>query len=296
MSISGALDRYRPPGVFSHSTGMGNFWGLAAGMLMGWLLSGPRPLPIWIWFSAAAAVLALPISITRSIVFYYALILFFGIAGSLVAGRAVKNLVIGLVVLCVVGFGVSRLEIFQDASTTFLVRWEGAQNFEGEGEGVVGVLSKRIGGTFISALEGFGKAKILGEGIGLGTNVGAMRKTGEKGFLLAEGSLPQIVSELGPVLGLALILWRVGLALKLMQMSLSAARRGNLLPIAMSGMSVQAVILAQTSQPTILGFLVMLAGLTIAACNAFPRLGYSTYPEQAGIFDFEKNHSFAESG
>lgn len=270
MSISGVLDRYRPPGVFSHSTGMGNFWGLAGGMLMGWLLSGPRPLPVWIWFSAASAVLALPISITRSIVFYYGLIFMFGLAGCLLAGRAVKNLLIGLLILCVVGLGVSRLEIFRDATETFQMRWEGAKNFEGEEEGLAGVLKKRVGGIFIAAFEGLGRVEVFGAGIGLGTNVGAMRKTGEKGFLLAEGSWSVILSELGPVLGVGLIFWRVGLGLKLLSMSVSAARRGNLLPIVLAGMSIQAVVLAQTSQPTLLGFLVVLAGLTIAACNAPP--------------------------
>jgi hypothetical protein len=271
MSISGALDRYRPPGFFSHSSGMGNFWGLSAGMLLGWLLSGPRPLPVWIWFSSAAAVLALPISITRSMVFYYGLIFLFGIAGCLLAGRAVKNLIIGLFILAVVGFGVSRFEIFQDATTTFQARWQGAEAFEAEGEGVAGVLKRRIGGSILSAASGLGKAKVFGEGIGLGTNVGAVRKTGQKGFLLAEGSLPLIVSELGPVLGLALIFWRAGLAVKLILLAVTAARRGNLLPICLAGMATHIVILGQTSQPTILGFLVLIAGLALAACNA-PRV------------------------
>jgi hypothetical protein len=78
--------------------------------------------------------------------------------------------------------------------------------------------------------------------------------------------------------------------MKLLSMSVSAARRGNLLPIVLSGMSCQAVVLAQTSQPTLLGFLVVLAGLTNAACNAPPVAKRKSVP----LVDF--NESFDSPG
>jgi hypothetical protein len=267
MSISGALDKYRSTGSFSHSTGLGNFVGLSAAFLFAWLVAGPRPLPVWLWGSSAALILAVPLSISRAIIFYYVLILGFGTLGCLLAGRAVKNLAVAFVLLAITAFAVANFEIFKDSTATFKVRWEGAEASEGEGEGLKGVLRKRIGGTLIVAWNGIMNEKFFGHGIGLGTNVGAVRKTGGKVFLLAEGALPVIVSELGPPLGVALILWRLGLALKLFRLAFRESVKRNILPMTLAGMSIQILIFGQTSQPTILGFLVVCAGLTLASCN-----------------------------
>ena len=55
--------------------------------------------------------------------------------------------------------------------------------------------------------------ELLGMGIGLATNVGAVRSVGEKGFIVAEGAWPAMVGELGPILGFALIVWRVAMTM-----------------------------------------------------------------------------------
>ena len=45
------------------------------------------------------------------------------------------------------------------------------------------------------------------------------------------------------------------------------ARRGNTLPLLMVSFALPLVFMGQTSQPTALGFIVLGAGLTLAACN-----------------------------
>jgi hypothetical protein len=45
------------------------------------------------------------------------------------------------------------------------------------------------------------------------------------------------------------------------------ARRGNAFPLIMGGYAVVLVLMGSTAQPTALGFLVLGAGLMLAACN-----------------------------
>jgi hypothetical protein len=119
----------------------------------------------------------------------------------------------------------------------------------------------------LDAIEMAWKSEPLGMGIGLATNVGAMRATGQKGFLVAEGAWPAMVGELGPILGFSLIAWRVMLAFKLALLAYRQALIKNTLPLILGGIALQGLLIGQTSQPTGLGFLVLAAGLMLAACN-----------------------------
>jgi hypothetical protein len=69
------------------------------------------------------------------------------------------------------------------------------------------------------------------------------------------------------MLGAVVLAFRFLLAFKLGQMSFVQAKRGNTLPMLLSGAGIVAVLLGTTSQPTSLGFIVLSAGLMLAACN-----------------------------
>lgn len=263
----GALGRNRPPGTFSFTNGVAEFFALATALLAAWLVTGPRPMPKWIWLSAGAVLTAIPVSISRTLLVKDAIIgLFTGVA-SVLAGRQVQRFLLGGVGLAVVFFAVSRAETFQDASKVFEARWEEATDQEGGDEGFKGVLSKRVGSPTSGIFETAAKAPILGMGIGLGTNIGAMRIAGTKKFMVSEDAWGSVLGELGPILGLALIALRVCLALWLLRLGIRQARSGNTLPLILGGYALANVLLGQTSQPTALGFLVVGAGLMLAACN-----------------------------
>lgn len=265
--FSGALGKFRPPGTFSFTNGLSEFYGLAAACIVGLVVSGVRPLPKWIWLSAASLVVALPVSISRTLLFKYAGVIAAAVVSSVLAGRNIKNLFVGGLVLSVVALAATRLPVVQDAQRAFDARWEAATEAEGGEEGVQGVLQHRVGGSTVGAVSKSLDAPITGHGIGLGTNVGAMRATGQRRFLIAEGAWPATIGELGPILGLVLIGVRIALAIYLLQLSWKQARRGNSLPLILSGYAVVLVLLSGTGQPTALGFLVLGAGLTLAACN-----------------------------
>ena len=267
VGFTGALGRFRPPGTFSFTNGLTEFYALAAACVLGLVLSGPRPLPKWIWLSAASLVAALPISISRGLLFKYVGVVAAAVASSALAGRNIKNLMVGGVVLTAVSLLATRLPVVQDAQRAFEARWERATEAEGGEEGVQGVLENRVGGSTLGALANAFDAPIFGHGIGLGTNVGAMRASGKKAFLIAEGAWAATIGELGPILGLMLIGIRVALGFSLLRQAWSQARRGNSLPLTLGGFAIMLVAMGGTGQPTSLGFLVVGAGLMLAACN-----------------------------
>lgn len=265
--FGGALDRFRPPGTFSFINGLTDFYGLAAAFLVAWLTCGPKPVPRWIWISAAGIIFALPLSISRTLLFSYALVAIMAALSSALAGRTIRNFALACILLAGLAFLVAQSSLFQDAKEAFLFRWDDATWSEGEGEGVSGVLSKRVFGTMLSGLKMAGQVPLSGMGIGLGSNVGAMRAVGAKDFVVAEAAWPAMVGELGPILGILLIFVRVLLAYKILVYALFDARRKKPLPLVMGAVALPALIMGQTSQPTSLGFLVLNVGLMLAACN-----------------------------
>jgi hypothetical protein len=269
-AFSGAMGKMRPPGVFSFISGLASFFGLAAAFFVGWLACGPVRKPKWFWFSVAAIVFALPLSISRTLLFYYALVMIFAAASIFLSGRKIKPLLAGLAAVAIIAAALSTIEIFQIAQEAFGQRWMDAKISDaGDAgdRGLAGILLARVGGSFLESIESMQTSELLGAGIGLGTNFGAMRAIGEKGFVLAEGSWPATIGELGPFLGFALIFWRSALAIQLAKLSYSKALQKNPLPMILGGISLQALVLGQTSQPTALGFIVVCSGLMLAACN-----------------------------
>jgi hypothetical protein len=265
-AFSGAMGRYRPPGTFSFITGTIGFCSLALAGWVAWLLSGPRPLPWWIWLSAAALVFALPISISRTLLFLYVIIGCGGVVFALLAPGGLKKMAFGLMVGGIAAGLVSYVPVFQDAQEVFSVRWERSVATEGEGEGVYGVLQKRVFQGSLNYLSDMANKPLFGEGLGLGTHVGATRITGERRFAIAENVWGATIGELGPIFGFFLIAMRVALAALLLVLALAQCRYGNALPLLFGGYALVFLVIGQTSQPTGLGFITVSTGLMLAAC------------------------------
>lgn len=134
-------------------------------------------------------------------------------------------------------------------------------------KGVAGVLALRVGGTFFEGLKMVSTAPLAGAGIGLGTNVGAKFATGERAFLIAEGAWASTVGELGPLLGLVLLFWRLSLAGILAFAASVQSLKKNTLPLILCSSALPAMVIGGTAQPTALGFLVVSCGLLLAACS-----------------------------
>jgi hypothetical protein len=268
VGFSGALGRFRPPGTFSFTNGLVEFYALAAAGIAAWLLGGPRPLPKWLWLSSASLIVALPVSISRGLFFKYGLTGLGAVAGSVLAGRQIKQLVTGAVLLVLLGLAVSRVPVVQDARTAFEHRWDTATANEGDGEGVQGVVSKRLSYSTMDSFTDILDYPILGYGLGLGTHFGAQRVTGKRKFAIAEGLWGSLLGELGPILGLIGLVFRVALAVWLAKLGWTCARRGNTLPLLLGTFAIPLVFMSPTGQPTWLGFVVVGAGLVLAGCKS----------------------------
>ena len=276
-AFQGALGRSRPPGTFTFISGVVSFYSLAAASLF-MVIYGSKVRQrgrLFCMVAGIALVVALPVSISRSLLAAYLLVLVSLIVTLLISRVRILPLVSGLFAV-LIAFGLATtLPVFQDTSVAFLARWEGAGAASGsdrEEVGDVGIatnqLQNRVLPGFTQPFSDLDRIPLLGNGIGMGSNVGAQRLGDGKGFLLGEGGWEVSIGELGPVLGLPFILWRVALAFWILRLALLATSRGNRLPLILVGASFLDVMTSQLSQPTGLGFMVLSGGLTLAACNS----------------------------
>jgi hypothetical protein len=267
VGFSGALGKFRPPGTFSFTNGLTEFYAFAAAGIVAWLLGGPRPLPKWLWLSSASLLVALPVSISRGLLFKYAFTVASAVVASLVGGRQIKHLINAVMLVGLAGLIVSQLPVVQDSRKAFERRWELATEKEGGEEGVGGVVTSRLGYVTTGAFDKFLEYPILGYGVGMGTHVGAQRVTGVRKFAIAEGLWGSVLGEFGPLLGFVALGFRIALAAWLAKLAWVCARRGNSLPLVLGSFAIPLVFMCQTSQPTWLGFIVLGAGLMLAGCK-----------------------------
>ncbi|WP_068768930.1 hypothetical protein OH491_22625 [Termitidicoccus mucosus] len=268
--IYGAAGRNRPPGFFSFISGPMAFFPLAAAFCFHYLTAARRRL--WWWGALVCGlfiVLAVPVSISRGTM----------IATGIVAcAFAVSLLLSGLRAATVLRFGgavvvvavlVAVLPFFHEAREVFMDRWDTAA---GQSQGSAwGSLADRVTAGFVEPFESLARAPFFGHGIGVGSNVGARLLSGRLGFLLAENEWERSLLELGPLLGLAFIAFRVALVLWMfMQAWQALRRRRDMLPMLIWSAAAPVVLFQQWAPPTLLGFAVFGSGLLLASLNPEP--------------------------
>lgn len=261
--FGGAMGRYRPPGTFSFITGVAMFYPLCASLLLAMWLKWPGSLPKWIWISAACIIIAVPLSISRSVMFAYMAVITFTMLLVFVSPGSIRRLVPSLLALFLVFAVVSQTALFEDAYVVFDARWQGANLSEGGDWGMIGALEHRTLRYFVRNMsEGF-DAPLFGFGIGSGTSAGAQMLRGARALAYGEGEWGIIMFELGPLLGLFAITIRLALASKVGLAALRTCRAGNLAGLPLAAMPCIYLVMAITGQPTSLGFMVISIGLVI---------------------------------
>ena len=266
--FGGAAGRFRCSGTFSFTNGLSAFYCLAVALLAGWFACGPRPLPKWLWLAAGCLFVAVPLAISRTMAFSYALTGLFTVFAVGFAPQLLRTLVPAGIGLGLVLAMATQTAVFQDATEAFSARWESATRSEGGDEGVIGVVQNRIiDYGLLSGFKTYADLPLMGLGVGISTNAGAQIMTGERAFLVSEGEWGALLGEFGPFIGLGLILYRILLTLLMGQYALAAVRRGNPLPWILGSVASVAMFMGGTAQPTSLGFFVLSCGLFLAAFN-----------------------------
>ena len=272
--FDGAGGRFRPPGTFTFINGVSLFFTLAAAAFFVVLYDTPmyKPGRLFCVVAGIAIMVAVPVSISRSLLAGCLLVLTFTFSALALSRTKLLPLLSGVLALAVVIGLSTALPAFKDTSEAFLVRWEAAAGVDRAEAGDVGVaadqLQNRILPGFTGPLTNLDAVPLLGYGIGIGTNVGAQRLSGELTFLVGEGAWEANLAEMGLPLGLSFLFWRAALAFWILRLALRAAAIGNRVPLILAGASFLDVLGGQLSQPTGLGFLVLSVGLTLAACNS----------------------------
>ncbi|WP_269526529.1 hypothetical protein [Coraliomargarita parva] len=261
--FAGALGRYRPPGTFSFIIGTVQFYTLTTAFLIAGMTQHRRYSQLLVILSAGALLLAIPVSISRSLILSCAITIMTGLATAGMqkgaALRLFRILVFGVLGLLIV----AQIPVFDEAREAFTARWESSTGKAKGGfkEAILGRVVEMLTGPFTETAE----LPIFGYGIGMGTQVGSQLMTGEEGFSLGESEWYRMIGEYGLALGFLFIVWRIALTFKLFTLGMTALRRGNGLGLIILSTAAFNIITGQLGQTTVNGFTVIGIGLTIAA-------------------------------
>jgi hypothetical protein len=258
----GAMGFFRPPGTFSFTNGVSQFFALETCFVFYfWLV--PNKINRIVLIAATIGVIAsISLSISRTLLFSIIISAVFAVYAMFSNPRLIGRGIV-FCAMAFLGLGVlSQTKFFKTSTEVFGSRYEDASKEEG---GAKGVLGDRYIGGLAGAVLGSSNVPFFGYGLGIGTNAGANLLTGKTEFLISEGEWGRVIGEIGPLLGILFIFIRVSLTAKMGIFAFKKLRIGQLLPWMLFSYVVLNLPQGQFAQPTHLGFAVFGAGLIIAA-------------------------------
>lgn len=258
--LTSAGGHIRPPGTFTFITGAAHFWELVTAFVI-YAFSRLRLYPSWLcWISAGSLIVAATVSGSRTLVLSCGLVVLFAVLIAMVRAQLMVRTSRIIFPLVVVLMLVAQLSVVQEGAKTFADRWQEADAADNHG------VEGRALGYFTKAWPAMFETPFFGFGIGLGTNVGATLATGKTEFVLGEEEWVRVIQEAGAIGGVLFLLFRISVACSIATQAFCTALRGRrTLAWLLAGAAFHSVINEPLSQPTNLGFMVLMAGLCIAA-------------------------------
>ncbi len=260
--FGGAMGYFRPPGTFSFTNGNSFFWGLVAPFVFYFWLGDKSIQKFLLLIATAALFMAIPISISRTLLFEVSLTILFTGIGLFFKPRYMKSFLIAFVVSALALTILSKSPMIQTGMEVFESRFTSASEQEG---GLEGTLIDRFLGGMINAIFESDDLPVFGHGIGMGTNVGAMMISGKRTFLIAEGEWGRLIGEIGILLGLCVIVIRFTVSYQLIIKAFRKMQKGDLLPWLLMSFGFVNILQGQWAQPTALGFCTLIGGLILAS-------------------------------
>ena len=260
--FSGALGFFRPPGTFSFTNGCTLFFGFVTCFVMYFWLNSKEINKTLLIMASMASVIAIPLSISRTLLVSDGIAVFFALLATVRKSEHAGKMIMFTVITFIGLIVLSQFKFFQTATETITARFETAS--ESEGTLTNSIVERSMSGL-IGGLRNSDEEPFLGYGIGMGTSVGSKLLTGKVSYLISEGEWGRLVGELGVVLGLALIVIRVLISFKLLFNAFKRLGQGDLLPWMLISFGFLLIPQGQWSQPTSLGFTVIVGGLLFAS-------------------------------
>ena len=263
-------EKIRPAGLFSYNTGNSSYLAWVTAFLLNGLLIKKGITRGMVIVAAMSLVTAGSLSVSRTCILSIALVVAGGALCSVLAPKlATRSILVVFLIGCLY-FGIAQFSVLGEGVAILQARVEESGGFN---EG--GIM--RIFGAFVEPFLVLDQAGILGTGLGMGTNVAGSLMTGERTFLLTENEWSRHILESGVILGFAFIFWRLTLLVHLLRVSLKALKALNPLPMLIFSSCFVLVLNAPMGIPMTLGFVVMGAGMTLAAAKE------STVEEPGGM-------------
>ena len=264
-----AENRVRPYGVFSFTLGHVFYALLMLSMFLASMFSNSgshRRLPAMMLIAAAILAMGL-FSGARTYFIIAPVILAFAALGALLSANwrtaAQAAMTIGL--LGGLSYVAAAL-IFPDVIQALLLRQSSAVSAEG-------ATTIRLLVMLTQFLEKLANTSALGEGAGLGTNIGSYLYAGRRTFALAEYELTRIVMEFGPFFGLVAIALRFYFVGWISWVSIKAGLRGNPEPLAYLGFLIPLFSAGPiTAQNSLLSLGWLAVGMSLVTASERERL------------------------
>jgi hypothetical protein len=259
--FSGALDRFRPPGTFSFITGPAELYPLLTACWFVALLRGN--LPLWLMMGSGLAILvAVPVSISRSLFLGVALVTLAGMFALIVSRQLSFGMVFKIIAAAVlISLVAAQLPAFKDGMEAFNARWEGSTIEEGG-------FKTSILDRFVHDLtDSFSRVHDSGLGTGYSTNVGQKIMTADVGFGASESEWGRLLYDNGVILGILLVGYRVVLTLTILMTALRGCWHGVLSGLVFASAGLVLLLNGQWGQATTLGSAIICGGLTLAASS-----------------------------
>ncbi len=272
--LRGSLGHIRPNGTFTAAVGP---WHLVASSLcmalVLWLVPAKqRPISnIMLAFGAVATLTCLAFSINRGMFIHSGIVVLSClVAGVVLRGRVSRRAIVLpiLLVICVVTL---YPVVYPEAFAAFIARWFEGVASESRMFGHFGVFGRALYEVY-DFLRLVGQVPLFGYGMGLAGNAGTILGVTVAGTIplrLAETDWSRHFVDMGPMLAVLFILFRVMLTIVLGTKSLWAARRsGNPMPVLLFGYVGVVIFYGQISgHGTICGYAWLFAGLLMASIN-----------------------------
>jgi hypothetical protein len=258
----GALGYFRPPGTFSFTTGLTEFYSFVAPFIFYFWLY-PKGINRLLLIAATASLFAVvPMSISRGLLFQVGISAIFMFIATIRQPRYLGHMLLAAFGVVLVIAALSQTAFFQTAIEVFTLRFDNASSTEG---GLKGTLVDRYLGSLLEPLEQGASQPFFGYGLGMGTNVGGMLLTGSTDFLIAEGEWGRLIGEMGLVIGLAVIFIRLSFCVKIGLACYAKLAANDMLPWMLLSFGLLIIAQGQWAQPTALGFSTFIGGLLIAS-------------------------------
>ncbi len=260
--FTGALGFFRPSGTFSFTNGSTLYYGFVAAFVAFFSIDRNGVKPYLLVAASMALIAAIPLSISRTLLFLVLLSLVFLIIAVSRKPKYLARLLVGLVGIIMVLFILNQASFFKTGTSAFTSRFEIANKQEG---GLKTILVDRFLGGMVGAIISKKHLPFFGGGVGLGTNVGAMLTAGERQFLISEGEWGRLIGELGLLFGLSIIFTRIVLVIDFTKQAYRKLVKGDLLPWMLLSYGFIAISQGLWAQPTALGFSTIIGGLIAAS-------------------------------